>query len=146
MRDFDTLAGVDAWQLCDDRGFMRSIASRVQEGDWDYRTFTIRKSRPNGAKTEFAKRMEAIKNQSEGALYPALTIHAYVENYRSGSLMSAAAVYTVDLYKYLEIQISEGWAKTKRNRGDNTEFYYVSWKELAESEARIYEWLKNSEH
>ena len=27
VRDFDTFAGVDAWQLLDDRGFMRGVAS-----------------------------------------------------------------------------------------------------------------------
>jgi len=115
---------------------MRGIASRVQEREWDHRKFTIRKSRSSGAKTEFEKRMEAIRNQSEGALFPALTIHAYVGNYRSGPLFSAAVVYTVDLYKCLEIQISEGRAKTKK--GDNAEFYCVYWKELVESKARIH--------
>lgn len=108
VRDFDTFAGVDAWQLLDDCGFMRGVASRVQVGGTDWRTFTVRKSRSSGAKTEFAKRLEAIRKQREGALYPALTIHAYVSGYRNGLLLSVAMVCTADLYEYLETQVSKG--------------------------------------
>jgi hypothetical protein len=134
LHDFDTLAGIDAWQLLDDHGYMRGIASRVQVGAaWG--TFTVRKSRSSGARTEFEKRVEAIRKQREGALYPALTIHAYVRDYRNGPLLSAAMVYTADLYKYLEIAISEGRANTRK--ASNAEFYWVSWQDLDASGVQI---------
>lgn len=138
LRDFDTLAGIDAWQLLDDRGFMRGLASRVQVGAAQWRTFTVRKSRSSGAKTEFAKRLEAIEKRREGALYPVLTIHAYVQDYRHGPLLSVAMVYTADLYEYLKLQISEGRAKTRKT--SNAEFYWVPWEELAASRVQIRMW------
>ncbi|MGH3684081.1 MAG: hypothetical protein ACRDRE_14550 [Pseudonocardiaceae bacterium] len=137
-RDFNMLAGVDAWQLLDDRGFMRAIGARVQ-ADSDYRTFTVRKDRfLTGAKTEYAKLTEAIKNRDQGAIYPALSIHAYVRDYRKGPLLSAAVVRTVDLCEYLDIQISERRAKTRKT--SNADFYYVYWKELAASGVKIHTW------
>ena len=80
----------------------------MQVGCTDWRTFTVRKSRSSGTKTEFAKRLEAIRKQREGSLYPALTIHACVSDYKNGPLLSVAMVYTADLYECLEIQISKG--------------------------------------
>jgi hypothetical protein len=136
MLDSDILAGVDAWQMLDDRGFMRPVASRVQVGAKNWRTFTVRKSRLNGAKTEFKKRQEAISNRREGALFPALTIHAYVRDYRKGPLLSAAVVYTEDLIEYLTSKVSEGRAKTRQT--SNADFYWVSWAELAASKVQIH--------
>jgi hypothetical protein len=44
-------------------------------------------------------------------------------------------VYTADLYKYLEIEISEGRANTRK--ASNAEFYWVSWQNLAASGVQI---------
>lgn len=134
-RDLDTLAGIDAWQLLDNQGFMRGIASRVQTGAKNWRTFTVRKSCSSGAKTEFTKRLEALKNRDRGAILPELTIHAYVCDYRKGPLLSVAVVRTVDLYEYLKTQISKGRAKTRST--NNAVFYWVSWDELEASKIRI---------
>ena len=63
-RDFDTRAGIDAWHIIEDDGMMRGMRFRVQEGETDWRTFTVRKSRTSGAKTEFAKRMGSNKKMA----------------------------------------------------------------------------------
>jgi hypothetical protein len=112
--DLDTLAGIDAWHMLDTRGAMRSIASRVQ---WclcnlcrpdkarsrkheNWRTFTIRKSRPKGTPTEYEKRLYALDHRQQGWLLPALTIQAYVTKKRVGYLLGAAIVHTSALFEY----------------------------------------------
>lgn len=68
----DTLAGIDAWARTNNE--VRGIALRVQPIKcWE--TFTIRYSRPSGAKTEYFKRVKAIES---GALYPYYTLQAYI--------------------------------------------------------------------
>ena len=102
-RQLDTLAGIDAWQFCPERGGMRGLATRVQCYDFD--TFTIRYGRDSGAETEYAKRLRAIKQRDAGWLLPPLTIQAYVDaDYRS--LRAAAIVHTSDLYLYVEKHLS----------------------------------------
>ena len=58
---------------------LRGITSRVQ---WwkDYQTFTVRIERPNGALTEYTKRLTTIKRVNEGFLYPYWTIQAYLDS------------------------------------------------------------------
>lgn len=137
LRDFDTLAGIDAWHVVEDEGIVRGIASRVQAGDIDWRSFTVRCRRLNGEKTEFEKRMKAIKEWRQGVIFPALTVHAYVQDYRNGPLLSVAMVYTVDLYEYLEKQIEAGLAKTRK--ADNAEFYWLPWHQV-KSNVRLRQW------
>jgi hypothetical protein len=79
LRDFDTLAGIDAWHIEDD-GIVRGIASRVQVGDNDWRTFTVRSRRANGEKTEFEKRMKAYKGMASRRHIPS----AYHSRLRAG--------------------------------------------------------------
>jgi hypothetical protein len=138
VRDFDTLAGIDAWQLLDHRGFMRGIASRVQEGDRNWRTFTVRSRRHNGARTEFEKRLEALRDRRSGAIYPALTIHGYVRDFESGPLLGAAVVRTIDLYEYLDMQVEAATARTRSTT--NADFYYESWDRLAEFGVQLRIW------
>lgn len=107
---FDTLAGVDAWQIIDGVG-MRGIASRVQPvaSGRPWNTYTIRTARPSGAPTEYEKRLDAIKSD-RGLLYPALTVQAYVVktivDYKTkktaATLESVAVVKTKDLFLYVE--------------------------------------------
>jgi len=92
-RDIDILAGIDAWHMLDSQGVMRGIASRVQWGPKNWRTFTIRKSRPTGATTELAKRLYALDHLDQGWLFPSLTIQAYVTEKREGRLLGAAIIH-----------------------------------------------------
>jgi len=99
-QNLDILAGIDGFQLLERQGVMRSIATRVQ---WippqrsAYRTFTIRKSRPNGAKTELEKRLHSIEYRDLGYLYPHLTIQAYVRE-STEELLSVGIIRTIDLF------------------------------------------------
>ena len=100
-RHLDVLAGVDCWQIQNAQGRMRAIASRVQWGSVNYRTFTIRTGRDNGSKTEWAKRVEAFLQPESGWLLPALTVQAFVSlPRRAGALIEAAVIRTADLYEY----------------------------------------------
>lgn len=97
----DMVAGIDGFQIREDRRFMRSIATRVQwipRGAKPFDTFSIRVSRPSGGMTERDKRVVAVQFREYGPLFPALTIHAYL---RKGSeeLLSVGIVRSVDLYR-----------------------------------------------
>jgi hypothetical protein len=98
-RQFDMLAGIDAWQIRGPFG-IRGIASRVQyvhQPDPD--SFTIRYRRSNGAETEYAKRTRAIREADEGYLFPHWTVQAFVTKKRD-RLLSVAAIKTVALFAY----------------------------------------------
>ncbi len=79
-RQLDMLSGIDAWQIVDGVG-IRGISSRIQwvKPGRGWPTFTIRKSRSSGAKTEWAKRVEAKQNPDNGFIKPGLIVHAYVQ-------------------------------------------------------------------
>jgi hypothetical protein len=134
--ELDMYAGIDAWQIFRDRCAIRGIASRVQ---WDspYRTFTIRYSKTSGQKTEYAKRLDAIKNETEGLIYPHLTIQAYFDS-KSQKLIAAAAIPTKALILKAEFLLSKNAIKDSgdarfglRRLDDGTEFIYLSWTYLA---------------
>ncbi len=99
MKLFDTYSGIDAWHISTGKQ-LRGVASRVQWIDddqkpWD--TFTVRTERDSGARTELAKRLEAIK-EDHGYLYPHLTVQAYCSKpCGEGELLSVAAVRTDQL-------------------------------------------------
>jgi len=124
-KELDREAGIDAWILDTTKG-MRALASRVQ---WNinYKTFTIRKERASGMKTEFEKRLYAIKNDW---LYPFYTIHAYIsEKNNKKELLSVAWCRTKDLIEYIEEGIlgEDYYIKTVFNNG-KADFYVVPWK------------------
>lgn len=121
VADFDVLAGIDAWQMLDDRGAMRGIASRVQWGDHAWDTFTIRKSRFNGSVTEFGKRLFALDHPAKGYLRPHLFIQAYVSERRTGRLLSAATCLSDELIRCC----ADGKADVRPT--DNADFFYVDW-------------------
>lgn len=99
-RALDILGGVDAWHIMGSGMGIRGIASRVQWGQtWE--TFTLRERRPNGAKTELAKRLES-RSRTDGRLYPYITVHAYVEEpRRRGRLLRANIARTDDLIEFV---------------------------------------------
>lgn len=116
---FDQYSGID-YIRHDNKG-IQGIASRVQWGNaWD--TFTIRYKRCSGSKTEYEKRLEAIK---EGYFYPALTLQAYFDNKKDLNLLSIAVIKTLDLYKFIE----KNPDKVEKRRSDN-EFLFIRWSNL----------------
>ncbi len=76
-RDLDMLCGIDIWQTVDGIG-CRGIASRVQDVGKYWRTFTVRRSKSSGWKTEYQKRKEAIESGGR-MIYPYLTCQAYLK-------------------------------------------------------------------
>jgi hypothetical protein len=100
-RQLDVLSGIDAWQIVSDAG-IRGISSRIQwvePGD-GWATFTIRKSRANGARTEWEKRVAPI-NPADGFIRPALIVHAYVHRpRRQGALEYACMCRCDDLFQF----------------------------------------------
>lgn len=124
----DQLSGIDAWHVETDAG-MQSLASRVQS-DFGYETFTIRKERDSGARTEFEKRKQAIV---EGYEYPHWTVQAYVD-YDTEEVINAAACHTIDLYRYLMWEDEgDGWYVQS---GPNASFIVVGWEDLEASSLR----------
>lgn len=134
-RQLDMRAGIDVWQYLD-RG-MRGIASRVQwagrrpHRDWPFRTFTIRKSVPSGASTEYDKRLRAITEPDDGLLYPHLTVQAYI---RQGHVDAVGVVKTADLIWHLMF-----FGAPTRDAPTGETFYYVPWTVLRAHSTDVYE-------
>lgn len=114
----DVCAGVDMWMLVGQS--MYAVASRVQYGRTAWNTFTVRRSLVSGGRTEFHKRRDAI---TSGALFPKLTVQAYVDGDR---LLSVAAVDTVHLF-----DVCEKHPEQRRRAPDGNEFLYVKWDQCA---------------
>jgi len=123
LQMFDRFSGIDAIQVTRDHA-IRGVAIRVQWGRaWN--TFTIRYRLSSGAKTEYAKRVDAIENEK---LYPHLTVQVYLSN-DSSRILSAAIIQTRELYR----QIREGWddiVEKRRAREDGNVFLVVPWDKL----------------
>ncbi len=138
-RQLDTLGGIDAWQLLDDRHTMRGIASRVQwikPGDPVWESFTIRATTRNGGPTEWQKRCAAISDNTRGWLIPHLTIQAYISTPRgAGSLLSAAVIRTTDLYEYAMPLWDR--ARSKPNPADGNRFKIFFWRDIERAGCRI---------
>lgn len=125
-KDFDVRAGIDAWQIIDDK--IRGIGSRIQHGVlgkkdstgniYPYDTFTIRIRRDSGAKTEYEKRKEVINN-NEGWIYPYFTLHAYTDE--NDNLLQFALAETTDLIDIINNK------KHKERRTNNATFGYIEW-------------------
>lgn len=122
---FDTIAGIDFWQIMQDDKGIRGIASRCQPIGKDYHTFTIRKSLNSGRETEYHKRLRAINGDIEGLLYPAITVQAYLDSY-DGPLLSIGYIKTKDLYDAIQ---NNKWPELK-NRYEGNTFLVVDWNKL----------------
>lgn len=93
---FDRYSGIDAIQITKDNQ-IRTMAIRVQFGKaWN--TFTIRFKRHTGAKTEYEKRLDAIKNEK---LYPNLTLQCYLSPDLK-EILSYGLIFTKDLYRQIQ--------------------------------------------
>lgn len=111
------------------------VASRIQP-DVGFRSFTIRYERDTGTRTEYEKRVTAMKCN---ALRPTYNVHAYV----NGSEMSIAVVRSDDLFSYLLEQEARGTLKVNHTRsGQNggATFCYANWSELKRAGIEVWEW------
>jgi len=127
----DTVAGVDSWQVRSD-DMVRGVGSRVQymDGlcfDTPPDTFTVRKERQSGVKTEFEKRLNAIRNDG---LYPYWTTQAYLTE-REGELESLARVKTKELILHIESGQDGEEYQVVEPKGQAS-FYVVRWSTLEE--------------
>lgn len=122
--ELDVCAGIDAYQRT---AFgLRGISSRVQWGT-NYQTFMVRLSRPNGAATEYIKRLTTLKRRAEGFLYPYWTVQAYL-NRPGGTLLSVAVAKTIELYLYIEQRDVCGRPCDERLAANGGErFLFVDW-------------------
>lgn len=149
-RILDTLGGVDAWQKTD--RWIRGVASRVQFGDRDWSSHTVRYRLPSGNETELHKRLRY--NAGRGVVGPHLTLQAYVDDTGpTERLLSVAVARTADLLDALSREhVSDGpcrstgqgcasscWPDrsaggpvyTQTNREDRRGFVVVEWRALA---------------
>ena len=91
----DTACGID--YIRENETGLQGIAARVQWGrPWN--TFTIRKERHTGSKTELEKRLEQIK---KGYFYPAFTLQAYFDNRINNNCLSVGVVQTVYIFNFI---------------------------------------------
>jgi hypothetical protein len=111
-RTLDMLAGIDGWHI-HSHG-MRGIASRVQETDKSWDTFTVRMARDSGAVTEFEKRRLAISESNRGWIYPALTVQAYAKT-KNGPVFSCGIARTKDIIEFIERDLHEHPLKRTTN-------------------------------
>lgn len=124
----DVLAGIDGVQILPNKIGMRGLASRIQWGDTDWGTFTIREKRGSGARTELEKRLYAIEHPEEGLLLPHLTVQAYITERRTGSLLSAAIAYTRELIPYAYAMKKGVWRqRVTQDDGTINHFLVVRW-------------------
>jgi hypothetical protein len=124
------LAGIDAWHISTVKG-IRGLASRIQVGDKDWRTFTIRDKRSSGTKTEYEKRKYAIENNY---LYPYLTMQAYIT--KDNKIISFAVARTVDIIE----MIDKGMAyidHTKKEQKGQASFHVIKWEDVKNAGYKI---------
>jgi hypothetical protein len=131
--ELDQTAGVDAWNIKSD-DIVRGVGSRIQylstsSLDTPADTFTVRKERQSGARTEYEKRLHAIQN---GGVYPYWTTQAYLSE-PQGELLSLARVRTKDLIYHIK-DGEEGAGKDYRvvEPGGEASFFVVNWWRLQE--------------
>jgi hypothetical protein len=127
----DTLSGIDAWHIDKMKG-IRGIALRIQTSDINYHTFTIRKKRNSGTKTEYEKRKYAIEN---GFLYPYFTVQAYVD--KNNRLKAYAIAKTEDIITMIDLGFYK-CNKTGKSQIGQSEFFIVDWKDMKEKNFKIY--------
>jgi len=118
----DTLGGVDFWYVDSDKG-MYGLASRVQPNGTDWSTFTVRRNRYSGTKTEFEKRKEQI---NEGYLYPQYTCQSYTDG---TDFINAAYIKTKDLIEFIEN--GQRGDEDTINNTHNADFFVVDWDRVA---------------
>lgn len=114
----DRLAGIDGLIVKDD-GEMDFYGSRVQVGK-NYESFTLRRSRLSGVKTEFAKLQRA--SRTCGAM-PQYMIQAFVDSDEKAATVAVAPM--IDLVQYVEQNNPE-----IRKTATGESFFVIPWREL----------------
>ena len=113
----DTMSAVDGLFIGGD-GWTYAFASRLQFAV-NYKTFTIRRTRPSGMKTEFEK----LSASPPLAMKPAFHVQAYITEDETRAVV--AIVETWRLIKYVG-EHQEQWRATD----DGESFYFAPWREL----------------
>ena len=135
-KKLDMYSGIDNWHITTNEG-IRGLSSRIQY-DKDWGTFTVRRGRISGARTEYAKLLHAIENDY---LYPYWTIQSYITKEKPKKLLNAALCKTKDLILYIksgkrgkDFEIREVTTRGAAN------FFTVWWGDLRERhEVKIYD-------
>lgn len=123
----DTYSGIDLWQIINGKG-IRGIASRIQWGDTNWKSFTIRYKMPSGCETEYQKRTRALENKEW--LFPVYTCQAYITMpRREGSLLSCAVAKTEDIFGVLDSHPT----KPLENPADGVMFLPVWWSNFTDN-------------
>jgi len=119
----DMRAGIDAWHLMQS-GQIRGIASRVQVAARPFNSFTVRRSKTNGARTEYEKRREAMESDG-GEIYPHLTCQAYAAS-KEGPVLSVGLARTRDIWAF----IASGKATINEPRQGDSTFFVCPWSQM----------------
>lgn len=114
--DFASIDGI----IVDVDGWQYFYASRVQYKN--YAAFSVRRTRPSGAPTEYFKLSQAQKPMTR------YHVHTYVSKDEQSAIVGIAE--TVDLLKYIG-KHRDQWRKTS----DGETFYYIP---FAEIDCKIY--------
>ncbi len=133
--DIDRQSGVDYWWVEKDAG-RTPISSRVQVDDgrkgFPYNTFTVRRSRVTGTRTEYQKLIEARENRR---LYPSIAIQGYITQKQEGELVSFGVAYTDKILDYI------AGNPTSINKTSNADFYVIPFNAVAH-----YRWPQHPLH
>ena len=105
-------------------GLLRGIANRVQRGNRNWATFTVRKERMSGAHTEYEKRTAAI---AVNALSPFFTVHSYFDT--QDQLLGYAIARTEQIFEAIH-QGLFGQRQTGGQQIGQATFFHVSWRDL----------------
>ena len=115
-RTLDLIAGVDGL-IVDRDNLVFGYASRVQFDGKNYESFTIRRSRPNGTKTEFEKLTNPM------TIKPAYHVQTFVDENESRAVVAIAETWR--LIKYT-LEHPNQW----RTANGGETFYFVPWSKL----------------
>ena len=125
----DRKHGID-YQLFKD-GVSRGLASRILFKRNFAHVFTLRHSRDDGRKAEYAKLKANIEAKD---VFPEIFLQACVVD---GKLLTCAAVATVDLLKYIE-EHNPPLRENKHDDGQHQFFWAISWHELKQAGVKLF--------
>ena len=122
-KTLDQLAGIDLWYFNTNHG-IRGVANRIQFQEKNWRTFTVRKSRESGVKTEYEKRKYAIENDW---LYPDITLQGYIN--KQNKVLGFAIAKTKDIIWMIDNNFCYE-QKTGEDQIGQAVFYVIEWDEM----------------
>lgn len=121
---FDTLSGIDAWIINNKTG-IQGLASRIQWGEKNWQTFTVRYKLLSGNETEYQKRLNAL--ESGEYLYPEYAVQAYITKAKTGHLLGLAIAKTLHIFGMIKAGMY--WIAPP-NSQNGTRFMCVSWEKM----------------